>query len=90
MAVGRLLILDWIPPRDDLIDGYAFIFDGGTLDRAAITTIRLPPRELEDFAFVDPVASSARLAPGLARRLAVSLDNRDIGKFTYLNNGRVA
>src|SRR5262245_21022084 len=43
LSPGRLLSVDWIPPRDPRVEAVLFIFDGGVLAPARTADIRLPP-----------------------------------------------
>ncbi len=43
---GRLLVVDWVPPRPDRTEGLMFVYDGGTLDELSTADIHLPPDEL--------------------------------------------
>ena len=48
---GRLLVVDWVPPRAARTEGVMFVFDGGVLDPKASVEIRLPADELRGCAW---------------------------------------
>jgi hypothetical protein len=39
-ADGRILAVDWVPPRPELPEGLIVIYDGGTLTGTEISAIR--------------------------------------------------
>lgn len=43
LAVGRLLVVDWLPARPPKTEGLMLQFDGGVLDDALTARFRLPP-----------------------------------------------
>ena len=88
--LGRLLCVDWVPPRDPQTDGLMFLFDGGPLDPADVTAIILRSEELSEHRFVDAEALDDFLPAYMARRLVAALAARDAGVSRYLVDGRVA
>ena len=86
--IGRLLCVDWVPPRAPKTDGLMFVFDGGTVDRRQERAIALPQGELSEFRFVDPRRLEEHVEPRIARRFRASLDARDRGTTLYLVDGR--
>jgi hypothetical protein len=46
VPLGRLLVVDWVPPRTDRTEGVMFVYDGGTLDKQRTADIYLPAAEL--------------------------------------------
>lgn len=84
---GRLLAMDWVPPRPGRSEGLIAVFDGGRLTAEEIVSIRLPADELRSYAFL-PAAEAARALPDLlARRLLSCLDARKTATTVYLENG---
>jgi len=84
---GRLLAIDWVPPRPGRSEGLIAVFDGGRLTAQEIAGIRLPADELRSYAFL-PAAQAVRALPDLlARRLLSCLDARDAATTVYLENG---
>jgi 8-oxo-dGTP diphosphatase len=88
---GRLLVVDWVPPRAGRTEGVMFVYDGGLLDPTDAARIRLPADELRSWAWSTPPEARQRLSPPLARRAAAALDAVAGGVTAYLENGnRVA
>jgi 8-oxo-dGTP diphosphatase len=84
---GRLLAMDWVPPRPGRSEGIIAVFDGGSLTAEEIAGIRLPADELRSYAFL-PAAEAVRALPDLlARRLRSCLDARAAATTVYLENG---
>jgi 8-oxo-dGTP pyrophosphatase MutT (NUDIX family) len=87
VAPGRLLVVDWVPPRAGRTDGVMFVYDGGVLDPARTTEIQLPADELRSWAWATPMQARQLLSPLLARRAAAALDAANDGVTAYLENG---
>jgi 8-oxo-dGTP pyrophosphatase MutT (NUDIX family) len=85
--VGRLLAVDWSPPRPDHAESVVFVFDGGVLSADEIAAVRLPADELRGLAWCTPAEAADRLVPVLARRLASACAARSAGEVAYLENG---
>ncbi|PZF82854.1 NUDIX hydrolase [Jiangella anatolica] len=85
--LGRLLVVDWVPPRQDRSEGLMLVFDGGVLSDAEIARISLPEGELRSCAFCSPDDASSRLSALLARRLEAAWRARSTGLVAYLENG---
>src|SRR5262245_30436201 len=49
VAPGRLLVVDWVPPRPARTEGVMFVYDGGTLRPESTAAIRLPAGELRSW-----------------------------------------
>ncbi|MFG1927790.1 NUDIX domain-containing protein [Cryptosporangium sp. NPDC048952] len=81
---GRLLIVDWVPPRDTRTEGVMFLFTGGELNTAAI---HLPPEELRSWAWCSPEEAEARASPLLARRIRAALTAHATGGSLYCEDG---
>lgn len=84
---GRLLAVDWVPPREGRTEGLMLLFDGGTLTPAQTAAIRLPDDELRSWDWCDHQQAEQRLSGLLARRVAAALDARTTGVTVYLENG---
>jgi 8-oxo-dGTP diphosphatase len=84
---GRLLVVDWVPPRDGRNEGLMLLFDGGTLTPAQTSTIRLPPDELRSWAWCNQQRAEQRLSALVARRVAAAIDARADGSTAYLEDG---
>jgi 8-oxo-dGTP pyrophosphatase MutT (NUDIX family) len=83
--VGRLLVIDWIPPTDLHRAWFGFVFDAGTLTDTR--RIRLQAEELDAVEFVRPDEALDRLNPIVAARLAAALRVREGQSVAYLHEG---
>lgn len=84
---GRLLAVDWTPPRQDHTEGVVLVFDGGPLTADERAVIRIPPEELLGWAWCTAEETVDLLPPLLVRRLAAALRARESGLVAYLENG---
>ncbi|MEE6257108.1 NUDIX hydrolase [Plantactinospora sonchi] len=84
---GRLLVLDWVPPRTGRTEGVMVVYDGGVLDTTRAAGIRLPADELRSWAWSTPAEAAQRLSPLLARRAAAATQAVTDGVTAYLENG---
>jgi 8-oxo-dGTP pyrophosphatase MutT (NUDIX family) len=87
IAPGRLLVVDWVAPRDGRTEGIMFVYDGGTLDPATAAGIVLPDGELRGWAWSTPEQADTRLLPVLARRVAAARQAVRDGGTRYLEDG---
>lgn len=87
VALGRLLVVDWVPPRPDRTEGVMFLYDGGTLDEQSTADIRLPPDELSRWGWCDRAQIEERMSPLLARRVIAALRAKAEGTALDLENG---
>jgi 8-oxo-dGTP pyrophosphatase MutT (NUDIX family) len=87
---GRLLVVDWVPPRAGRTEGLMLIFDGGRLTGEQTASIRVPPAELRGWAWSAPAEVDRRLPGRLARRVAAARAAVDGGGTVYLEGGRPA
>lgn len=83
---GALLVLDWVPKRDERTEALMMIFDGGRLTADDAAGIVLPTEELTAWDFYDLDEATQRLSPLLARRVAVAMRARTHG-VAVLHNG---
>lgn len=84
---GRLLVVDWVPPRTDRTDGIMLVYDGGVLDPTKAVEIHLPADELRSWAWSTLPEAQQRLSPLLGRRAAAALGAVTDGVTVYLENG---
>jgi 8-oxo-dGTP diphosphatase len=84
---GRLLVVDWVPPRPDRTEGLMMVFDGGVLTPPQIEQIRLPVDELRSWAWCTEQQAGKRLSELLARRISAAVRARAEGTMVYLENG---
>ncbi len=86
---GRLLVMDWVPPRPERGDGVMVVYDGGVPEPTWTARIHLPPDELRSWAWCTPQRARERLSAPLARRVAAALRARSEGVTLYLEHGTV-
>jgi 8-oxo-dGTP diphosphatase len=84
---GRILSVDWVPAESGRTEALVILYDGGVLDSQEVAAIRLPADELASFAFLPPGEIGPLLRPGLARRIAASLDALAAGTVAALEWG---
>ncbi|WP_433528371.1 NUDIX domain-containing protein [Micromonospora sp. CA-263727] len=88
VAPGRLLVVDWVPPREGRTEGVMFVYDGGILDATQTAEISVPPEELRGWAWSTLPQAQQRLSPLLARRAAAALEAVADGVTRYLEDGK--
>lgn len=86
-AVGRLLAVDWAGLRPGRSEGITYVYEGGLLAPQDAADIRLPPKELRGFEFVDPERVGERLIPLLTRRVQAAVAARLEGRTAELEKG---
>jgi ADP-ribose pyrophosphatase YjhB (NUDIX family) len=86
---GRLLVVDWVPPRPPRTEGLMMIYDGGVLAAEQIRQIRLPPQELRSAAWCTLPQARQRMSAPSGRRLAEAVRARAEGTVGYLEDGHV-
>ncbi|GAB7044181.1 MULTISPECIES: NUDIX hydrolase [Catenuloplanes] len=84
---GRLLVIDWTPPRPGRTEGLHLVFDGGPLTAAQVAAIRVPADELRSWAWCTAAEATTRLPALLARRIAAACRAHADGTSAYLENG---
>jgi 8-oxo-dGTP diphosphatase len=87
VAVGRLLVTDWVPACDGRTEGLMLIFDGGVLPADDASRIRVPAEELRGWSWCTEAEAGERLLPLLARRIAAAVRARAEGGCAYLEDG---
>ncbi|MFI9507911.1 NUDIX domain-containing protein [Nocardia sp. NPDC052566] len=87
VPLGRLLVVDWVPPGLYPDDGLMLIFDGGGLGAAHTAAIVLQTDELRSWAWCDETDAAERLPDVMARRVAAALKARAGGGTAYLEDG---
>ncbi|MBT2472170.1 NUDIX hydrolase [Streptomyces sp. ISL-66] len=75
IAPGRLLAVNW-SHRPGYPARVRFLYDGGTLDPAALSRIRLPETELLQWRAVPPAGLSTLVEPALRRQIEAALQAR--------------
>lgn len=87
-SLGRLLVVDWEPPSEEIpLEGLMTVFDGGELSEAEIGAIRVPENELHGFELCPPELVRDRMPAHLARRALAAIRARESGGTSYLENG---
>lgn len=84
---GRLLVVDWVPPRSGRTEGVMFVYDGAVLDASRTAGIQLPVDELRGWAWSTLTEARQRLSPLLARRAVAAMRALTDGVTAYLENG---
>lgn len=72
LQIGRLLVVDWMPPYLGWDDAIEMIFDGGTVTEDDLASWSLQPTEIKTVALVDLPAASELLTPLAFRRLSLA------------------
>jgi ADP-ribose pyrophosphatase YjhB (NUDIX family) len=87
VAVGRLLVVDFMPPRPDLTEALMLVYSGGVL--LPDTEIHVQAEEVRSWAWCTPGGQRARQlkAPILARRVAAARKAIATGTTIYLESG---
>ncbi|RZU46531.1 ADP-ribose pyrophosphatase YjhB (NUDIX family) [Krasilnikovia cinnamomea] len=83
--VGRLLVLDWVPPNAQRRAWFGYVFDGGVLDDASAITLQSD--ELDAFTFFQAGQLREHLTANTADRIEAALQARALGGVVYLHNG---
>lgn len=83
ITAGRLLVVDWVPPRGPWDDQLLFVFDGGTLAADRVATIHTTDDELIGFAFFAVTGGAQLLRSDVAARLGRALHALDTGATDY-------
>ena len=84
---GRLLAVDWVPPRPERSGGLVTVFDGGVLSAEQVDGIRLQPEELCAYRFVAADQVGGLLTELVARRVVAYVRASEAGTVLYLENG---
>ncbi|MFI5608302.1 NUDIX domain-containing protein [Amycolatopsis sp. NPDC051903] len=88
LAVGRLLLVDWLPAHGVWRDSLQFVFDGGVLSAAQIDAIEPAADELSRCEFRTLGEAAPRLRPAMARRLELAQQALGTGETRYGEFGR--
>jgi ADP-ribose pyrophosphatase len=86
IPIGRLLVVDWVPPHGPWDDLLAFVFEGGALTDEQIARLAPVNDEIRAFEFCPPEEARQRLPPHLWRRVAAALNALESGQARYLCN----
>jgi 8-oxo-dGTP pyrophosphatase MutT (NUDIX family) len=90
LTPGRLLAVDWVPPRPDGRPALSnFLFDGGRFsEEQARTRLVLSPDELSGWRFAAADEWPGLLLPHMVRRVRACVDALATGGTAYLHDGR--
>ena len=87
LPVGRLLVVDWMPPYLGWDDAIEMIFDGGRIGEDDLAAWSLQPTEIKRVALVDLDTAAGLLTP-LAHRRLVLAASLDPDEMAYTEDGR--
>jgi 8-oxo-dGTP diphosphatase len=87
LAVGRLLVVDWMPPYLGWDDAIEMIFDGGLVAEDDLAAWSLQPTEIKRVALVD-LDTAARLVTPIAHRRLVLAVSLGPDQMAYTEEGR--
>ncbi len=85
VEVGRLLVVDWVPPGRRPDDGLVLLYAGGAVDPRRFA---LEADEIASWAFCDDTGVEQRTTPFMARRLRAALRALAEGRTVELEDGR--
>lgn len=88
LAIGRLLLVDWMPTHGVWRDSIQLIFDGGILCTEQTDAIRPAADEVGRFEFLEIDAAKQRLRPSMARRVELAHRALIDGEALYGEFGR--
>ncbi len=86
LALGRLLIVDWMPPYLGWDDALELIFDGGPIEEGDLPGLSLQPAEINRVALVTLDQAAELVTPLSHRRLTVAA-GLATAETAYLENG---
>ncbi|WP_206045837.1 NUDIX domain-containing protein [Nocardia mangyaensis] len=87
VPLGRLLVVDWVPPGIYPNDGVMLVYDGGLLGADRTARITLRSEELRGWSWCDAAEAAQRLPGVLSRRVAAARRARVEGTTVYLEDG---
>jgi 8-oxo-dGTP pyrophosphatase MutT (NUDIX family) len=90
LAIGRLLVVDWLPSQGVWGDALNLIFDGGVIDTSTLAAAAAHDDELDGVALLHLDEASTRLRPSQTRRLQSAISALAEAQPRYLEFGRPA
>ena len=87
LAIGRLLLVDWMPPYLGWDDAIEMIFDGGVVSEDDLAAWSLQPTEIKRVALVD-LETAAGLVTPIAHRRLVLAASLGPDEMAYSEDGR--
>jgi 8-oxo-dGTP pyrophosphatase MutT (NUDIX family) len=90
LRIGRLLVIDWLPPHGVWSDALNLIFDGGVVDTRTLAAAIAHDDELDGVELLPLDDARARLRPSQIRRFEAAIDAVTAAQPRYLEFGRPA
>ncbi|MEV4170187.1 NUDIX hydrolase [Nonomuraea sp. NPDC049709] len=87
LEIGRLLVVDWVPPHGPWDDSLMFIFDGGILEHRQLAQVHVVDPELADLRLAGPAEMPKLLRPYVCRRVRAALHALPTELAVYCHNG---
>jgi 8-oxo-dGTP pyrophosphatase MutT (NUDIX family) len=87
LQIGRLLVVDWMPPYLGWDDAIEMIFDGGVVTDNDLASWSLQPTEIKAVGLVDLTAAGELLTPLAFRRLSLAV-GLGPNEMAYTEDGR--
>jgi 8-oxo-dGTP diphosphatase len=87
LEVGRLLVVDWMPPYLGWDDAIEMIFDGGTIDESDLAAWSLQPTEIRSVRLCSLDEAAGLVTPLAHRRLALAA-SLGPDQMAYTEDGR--
>lgn len=84
---GRLLVVDWVPPDPNRIEGVMFVYEGPTPSPDQLAAITLPEARIRSWAWCTEEELHDRLPPHMFRRTREARRARVEGTTLYLEAG---
>ena len=86
LGLGRLMIIDWMPPYLGWEDALELIYDGGLIDETDLASLVLQPAEIRQVRLVTLQQAADLVTPLSWRRLVVACSLADTDS-AYLEDG---
>ncbi|MGW2153996.1 NUDIX domain-containing protein [Nonomuraea sp. NPDC001699] len=87
LEIGRLLVVDWVPPHGPWDDSLMFIFDGGVLPSDRVDALRIVDSELTEFRFATAAEAAKLLRPYVWNRARSAIAAISGEKALYCEEG---
>ncbi|WP_260191257.1 NUDIX domain-containing protein [Actinophytocola gossypii] len=86
--VGRLLVVDYVRPRESRPEAVVFVFDGGVLDETGLVDLAFPDGEILSAGFYTLAEARGKVKPMLADRIAAALEAVEQGVTVLCEQGQ--
>ena len=87
VTLHGLLVIDWVPPHGPWDDQLAFIFNGGTLTREKVGSLRPRDHELGELTFLPPDRAARALQGRLRQRFHAAMQSCGGDAPVFLHDG---